>query len=282
MTMPVPTFQRLLRATFLAVTFLVSPVQGEEITTLKVYGDALPMPGSANPQNVTKQEIIHRFEQLHPHIRLTSSQGLRIEGRGDEITPLMQIAADISPDVIYVNFKNSDNYIHQRFLMPLDRFLEQMPKEELDERVPPPAWQVIKRPGPDGKIHVWAMPYNTEVMAMTFQRDAMRDAGLDPDNGPRDWKELEEFCRTIHAATPKKYGIAFDRTTDESWKFMSFLWSAGGEAMKEMARRVRLTRSGRGFLLLLSAREGRPRLSRHGHGRSFEPRSFCDAVRLSQ
>ena len=235
MIIRVPSCRRLLLFTLLVAMLLVRTGQGEEVVTLKVYVDALPMPGSARAENVAKQQIIQRFEELHPNIRITSSQGLRIEGKGDEIIPLMQIAADISPDVIYVMFKNSDSYIQQRFLMPLDRFIEQMPKEELDERVPPPAWQVIKRPGPDGKTHVWAMPYSTEVMALTFQRDAMRDAGLDPDTGPRDWKELEEFCRKIHAATPKKYGIAFDRTTDESWKFMSFLWSAGGEAMKEMA-----------------------------------------------
>src|ERR1041384_4328190 len=117
------------------------------VIVLKVYSDALPVPGSLKVENVAKQEIVRRFEELHPDIRLVSSEGLRIEGKGSEITPLMQIAADISPSVIYVMFKNSDSYIQQRFLMPLDRFIEQMPREELESRVPQPAWQVIRRPG---------------------------------------------------------------------------------------------------------------------------------------
>ncbi|MBI4024848.1 MAG: extracellular solute-binding protein [Verrucomicrobia bacterium] len=206
-----------------------------DVITLKVFSLALPTPGSTMTSHLATQEIIRRFEALHPHIRLTTSEGLRIEGKGDEITPLMQIAADISPDVIYVNFKNADSYTQQGFLYPLDRFVERLPKEELESRVPAPAWQVIRRPGRDGVVHTWALPYNTYVVAMVYRRDVFRAAGLSIDRGPRDWKELEDICRKIRDAQPDKYGMGFDRSSDESWHFMSFLWSAGGEAMAEVS-----------------------------------------------
>jgi multiple sugar transport system permease protein len=220
------------------VAILFSPrttwAQGESNITLKVFGEALPEPGATTPAALATREVIRRFEQLHPHIRLTTSQGLRIQGKGNEITPLMQIAADISPDVIYVNFRNADSYIQQGFLYPLDEFIVDMPKTELETRVPGPAWEVIRRSGRDGARHIWAMPYTTHVMVMQYRREIFRAAGLSIDRGPGDWKELEDFCRQIRAKVPDKYALVFDRTTDESWKFMSFLWSAGGEAMREV------------------------------------------------
>lgn len=204
------------------------------VIRLKVYSGALAPAINPTAQLAT-QKVLQRFHELHPHILLAASEGLVIEGKGDEITPLMQIAADIAPDVLYVNFKNADSYIQQGFLQPLDSFLDTLPPDELDARVPGPAWQVIRRPGPDGKAHVWALPYDTALMALIYRRDVFKTAGLSTERAPRDWWELEEFCHRIHESDKTKYGIGFDRTADEAWRFMSFLWSAGGEAMVEVS-----------------------------------------------
>ena len=50
--------------------------------------------------------------------------------------PLMAIAGGVSPDVIYVNFRQSDSYIRQGFLYPLDKFMAREPREEVNEREP--------------------------------------------------------------------------------------------------------------------------------------------------
>ena len=193
----------------------VGEARCEEIT-LTLPKVVLPVPGSTSPQNLATQEIIRRFEKLHQNVRLTTVEGIKIEGKGSEISTLMQIAADIPPDILFVNFRNSDSYIQQGFLRPLDDYFAQLSSSELDERVPPAAWQVMKRPGRDGITHIWAFPYTSAVMVMTYRRDLLRDAGLDPDHGPRDWKELQEVCRAIRghdlATNPdprnRKYGLA--------------------------------------------------------------------------
>ena len=38
----------------------------------------------------------------------------------------MQIAGDIPAHVMYVNFRNSDTYIRNKFLYPLDKYIEEM------------------------------------------------------------------------------------------------------------------------------------------------------------
>ena len=71
--------------------------------------------------------------------------------------PLMAIAGGTSPDVIYVNFRQSETYISQGFLYPMDEFIEgrvpgvpAMTAEERQLRVAPPVWPVIRRKGPAG------------------------------------------------------------------------------------------------------------------------------------
>ena len=91
----------------------VGQARGEEIITLTVPKVVLPVPGSSTPQNLATQEIIRRFHTLHPNVRLTTVEGIKIEGKGSEISTLMQIAADIPPDILFVNFRNSDSYIQQ-------------------------------------------------------------------------------------------------------------------------------------------------------------------------
>jgi len=204
-----------------------------EIVTLKVFGNALSPSVSLSAQPAT-QRVIHRFQQLHPNIRLTTGEGLRIQGAASDAGPLMAIAADIAPDVFYVNFRNSDSYIQQGFLHPLDDFIKEMPADELALRVPEQAWPVIRRIGPDGKEHVYAVPFDTFVVTLQFRRDMFKAAGLDPNQSTRNWPELAEYCRKIHAADKTKYGMAFD-TVNEAWKFSSFLWSAGGDPMTEIA-----------------------------------------------
>lgn len=218
----------------LAGTF-VRAAEPRETITLKVSSAVLPATGSTSTQELAKREIIRQFEAKYPHVRLTSTEGLRIPGQDNEITVMMQIAAEIAPDVLYVNFRNSDSYVQQGFLRPLDDFLAEISKPDLDSRVPPPVWQVIRRPGPDGVAHVWALPYDTMATALVYKRDLFREAGLDPGRGPRDWQEMEDYCRQIRAHHPDRYGLGFDRGVYESWKFMTLLWSAGGEAMREVS-----------------------------------------------
>ena len=88
----------------------------------------------------------------------------------------MQIAGDMAPDVLHVNFRQSDTFIQNKFLHPLERFLEewagaeipdgcalsnadyrrrlaQAPRyaESVGRLVPDQAWDVIRRECPYGR-----------------------------------------------------------------------------------------------------------------------------------
>jgi len=237
------TFAALPRLIFslMAISFLVGtacraaqtdgPASGQ--VTLRVYG--LPNPGSANPPDVADLRVVQAFEAKNPDIKLKSVTGLKVEGLGSEIGPLMMIAGGISPDVLYVNFRKIDSYVRQGILAPMDEFIAQEEAKTpgwSKERILPQVEDVIRRPGPEGTAHVYAMPFKYYVMGLYFNRPLFRKAGL-PQRAPATWDEMLEFCRKIREVEPKGKPLLLYAGQQASWNLMNFLWSSGAEAVEE-------------------------------------------------
>lgn len=197
----------------------------------------VPSGTSTDPAGVAEYRVLQAFKKRFPHIDVLPSGGLQIAGLGDEISPLMKIAGGISPDVLYVNFRKIDSYVRQGFLYPLDEFIAE--KEARDpewrgNRILPQIEPVIRRPGPDGKPHVYALPTSYAVMGLYYNRTLFRQAGL-PMRAPRDWNELVAFSKKIMALDPKNRGLVLGTGQQASWNLMNFLWSTGAQAVIEVA-----------------------------------------------
>ena len=212
-------------------TLAVVAVRGGEPVTVRVY--SLPRAQASNPEEVAEHRIHQRFLERHPDIRLESASALRIEGDAMDAAPLMAIAGGTSPDVIYVNFRQSDTYIQRGFLAPMDEFLSEVPDEELAEMIPPTLDPVVRRPGPDGATRTWAMPYQTLATVMLYRRDLFAAAGLDPERPPRDWDELRETARRLADPSKGVYALGFATGSQAAYSMYSFLCSAGARAVEQ-------------------------------------------------
>ena len=91
-------------------------------TNVVLRAEGVPeFPGS-DVNSLADLEILDTFQKKFPHIVPVATTGLEIPGSSTmDIRPLMQIAGNIAPDVMYVNFRQSDTYISNKFLYPLDR-----------------------------------------------------------------------------------------------------------------------------------------------------------------
>ena len=145
---------------------------GQAAITLRAAG--VPFRSSKVP-DLAYLRVLEEFRRKHPLVNPVSDRGLKIPGgaRVLDMVPLMQIAGGIAADVMYVNFRQSDTYIQNKFLYPLDKYLEQTlgldikggPNMELDEylaelsksdkynteitpRIPHQCWEVIRRECP--------------------------------------------------------------------------------------------------------------------------------------
>ncbi|MBN2307732.1 MAG: extracellular solute-binding protein [Candidatus Hydrogenedentes bacterium] len=228
------------------------PERGEwSPLTIKVYD--LPKPGDPNITFRAERAVVDAFlaKPENANVQLVPFSGLRATGMSMEVGPLMAIAGGVAPDVLYVNFRKSDSYIQEGFLYPLDEYIiaeskargipidehhpfrdDEVP-ELLKDRVPRPVWPVVYRRGPDGEKHVYALPHGTLVIAMMYRKDVFREAGLDPEQPPRTWDEFRDAAVRITDPERGVYGVALVSGKMSSWRLMSFLWSAGAEAIEQ-------------------------------------------------
>jgi multiple sugar transport system permease protein len=178
-------------------------------------------------------EIYGRHNWDRVEVRPYKFSGIQVEGVESD---LLAIAGGVAPDVIYVNFRRSDTYIQQGFLYPLDRpedgYLSGMTGEELDFRIHPKIWPVIQRKGPGGRKHVWAVPFGGALgKVLVFRKDLFDTAGVDYPTADWTWDDLHDACRRICDPARGIHGILFLGGKHESWNWITFLWSAGGEVM---------------------------------------------------
>lgn len=168
-------------------------------------------------------------------IRLHPFSGIQVQGVEND---LLAIAGGVAPDVLYINFRKSDNYIRNGFLYPLDEFIDALPEKERNEffgeRIHEKVWDVIKRKGPKGEIHTWALPYGGTPLGkvLMFRKDLFDRNGLAYPDVNWNWDDLYQACKKISDPANGIYGIGLGRGKSESWYWITFLWSAGGEVME--------------------------------------------------
>lgn len=197
----------------------------------KMFAEKYSAKYQANPQKYGK------YNWDNVDIELTQFSGITIEGQGMDSKILMAIAGGVAPDVIYVNFRQSDTYIRQGFVYPLDKpednYLSSLTKEQIDFRINSKIWPVIRRKGPKGEEHVWAMPVGGILgKVMLYRKDLLEANGIPYPTNDWTWDDLMEDCKKLTNPAKGTYGISLGKGKSESWYWVTYLWSAGGEVMK--------------------------------------------------
>ena len=180
--------------------------------------------------------VAQAFMRRYPNVTLRPFTALRppigTESSGGETDILMAMAGGVAPDVLTVNFRQSETFISQGFLYPLDAFVKDWQstpagRAELRRIIPTEeVWHVIRRIGPDGQPHVWAIPPILYVNTFWYRKDVLRDAGLPP-RAPRDWDEFYRMCLRVTDPRQGTYGFL----TLKSYWLTPFIWSAGSEVI---------------------------------------------------
>jgi len=200
----------------------------------------LPRPEDTSIGGKCDRAILRAFKKKYPHIRLSSPTGIVIpEMSGMDTQALMAIAGGVSPDVIYVNFRQSDTYIQEGFLYPLDEWFEKLSADEQADRLLPQVKKVVRRWGPgkksgaDPEKHYWALPYGNLIKGLVWRKDVFQQAGLDPERPPKTWEEYYRFAQQCTDPEKGIYGIMMGTGPDWAWYFYSVLVSAGTQVMAD-------------------------------------------------
>ncbi len=197
---------------------------------LKVF--ELPDPRKTDAYSRANLAVVEAFRKKFPHIELRAFSGIQIENMDLDAGPLMAIAGGVAPDILYVNFRQSDTYIQNNFLYPLDEFLAGEAPAALELRVEKPVWQVIRRTRKGEKeAKTWMLPYETLVRVLMYRKDVFQKAGLDPDKPPRNWDEFYRYARLLTDPASGAWGTVLASGPQAAYDWLPFLWAAGGDAV---------------------------------------------------
>ncbi len=267
---PLPHANRWLTA-YVAFTFLsllctftdASPQESQDtngMITLRATG--VPSDFGIGPIQEGERAIMDNFREMHPDINPVSSTGLVLPGGSStmDMVPFMQIAGDIAPDVLYVNFRQSQTYIGMGLLLPLDSYIEQIAGvtiedghlldnetylshlktgpgwQELEDRVLPQCWDVMRRKNPKGDgYHTYAFPSGPIVIGIQYDRlifSEYADAGVEM-RAPHDWDEFLTWAQLMTDPQKGRYGLKINMVAP-AWSFANFLYSAGGKVVHQV------------------------------------------------
>lgn len=205
---------------------------------LKVF--ELPDPRHTDAYSKANLAVVQAFKEKYPHIELRAFSGIRIEGMEMDSGPLLAMAGGVAPDVVYVNYRQSDTYIQKNLLYPLDEYIAQEPPELLDLRVEKPVWQVIKRKKKgDKEEKIWALPYETLVRVLMYRKDLFRKVGLDANAPPANWEEFKDYAHKLTDPEAGVFGTMFAIGTQSAYDWLPLLWAAGGDAVVYNAEKDR-------------------------------------------
>ena len=200
--------------------------QTDERLELRLW--TIPETGAANPRDAANAKVIELFRERHPNVELRKSSGIQIPQIGSSAALLMAIAGGVAPDVLESSHENLYGFVQQGFLVPLDEYIEGIPEHELYERAPKQVWDAARLRGPDGEVHLYAMPYTYAVSAFRIRHDVMAQMGIAPSRWPRTWEEVYTLGQEI-CATSDSRGFGLPKGEGLSDTFQTMLIARGGE-----------------------------------------------------
>lgn len=79
--------------------------------------------------------------------------------------------------------------------------------------------------------HIYGVPRDANTIAVYYNVDMFKAAGLDPENPPSTWSELADAAKTLTDRDAGVHGIAFSAVqTDEGpFQWLPFVYQAGGD-----------------------------------------------------
>ncbi|MDO8682042.1 MAG: extracellular solute-binding protein [Armatimonadota bacterium] len=185
--------------------------------------------------------LVKKFFQEHEYIKMKKLTDLKLPGemniQGADMT--MSMVGDAAPDIFWLQSEDFAKSVDQGFLMPLDDYVKNWP--EAKTRLSGAVLDLCSAIGPDGKKHVYALPFGVAASCLTYSRKRFREVGLVDGRGrtlePRDWDEVWEFSKKVYDADidpvtkyPKRWAIQLPL---EGWFFDTLPAYAGGTLWKK-------------------------------------------------
>jgi sn-glycerol 3-phosphate transport system substrate-binding protein len=182
--------------------------------------------GVAGPLARFIESYVDEFEAEHPEIRVnTVFGGNYTENQAKVIAALR---AGTPPDVAVLLSQELNTLISLDAVEPLDEVIAGDPEAQamVDDFFP----GFMRNSTLGGQI--WSIPFQRSTPVLYYNKDAFREAGLDPEDPPETWDELVEHAKrlTVHDAGGRvtRWGLAIPTEDRATWLLEGLVMQAGG------------------------------------------------------
>ncbi|RVT81798.1 sugar ABC transporter substrate-binding protein [Rhodobacteraceae bacterium CCMM004] len=137
---------------------------------------------------------------------------------------LRAFATRANPDIIAIDNPDHAAFAARGAFLDLTPYVEASDQIDMDNYFDGPRSSLSWDGG------VFGIPRASNTIALYYNKDMFRAAGLDPDSPPQTWDALLEAARTLTDADNDVYGIAFSAKASEegTFQFLPWLQMTGG------------------------------------------------------
>ncbi|MFI6297187.1 extracellular solute-binding protein [Nonomuraea sp. NPDC050790] len=180
------------------------------------------MPPKTNTaQRATFQQDVDAFQQLNPNIKIEKAVDAFpcYEPRTFEA----KLAGGQLETVFYVNFPNVGRLIESGQAADLTPYLDSLTTyKDYNQAI-----DLFKK---DGKVY--GLPTDGYGMGLVYNKDVFTKAGLDPNNPPKTWAEVQAAAKAVAALGPGYVGFGeYSGGNTGGWHFTASLYARGGDIL---------------------------------------------------
>ncbi len=189
--------------------------------------------------------LIEDFEAEHPDININA----QYIPTGDALIQklITSIQSQTAPDISWLHADYMEDLVEANAIYKMEDFIKGengISQEDMDDIYP----ALLQYASWQGTLY--SMPMEATNLALLYNKDMFREAGLDPEKPPATWKELHEYAKKLTLDKNKDgkfeqvgmfipiYPAAGPRNGWMVWQFFPYLWQAGGYKINEEQTKV--------------------------------------------
>lgn len=170
-------------------------------------------------------KMAEEFSAKNPDIKV-NVRSVQFPDMVNELAKAM--ATGEAPDVTYIDNPDVALFASRKLLLDLKPMVDKSSVIKLDTIYPGPLASVNYKGG------IYGIPRGANTIALYYNADMFKAAGLDPAKPPKTWDELYEAAKKLTNKEKGVYGLAFSAAASEegTFQFLPWLQMAGGDYNK--------------------------------------------------
>lgn len=192
------------------------------------------------PLTILMEALVDEFETAHPHITINPIYTGDYEATAAKIKKSKD--TDDQPDFFVSLASERFSMVQNDLVTPLDGFITEEDPGYISGFVS----EFIRESYVDDQV--WGIPFQRSTQVLYYNKEAFREAGLDPEKPPSNWDELAHYAQQLvkkdEAGNVERWGVGIGLNKGTAqWSFGAFAVQnhlTGGNLMSADGKEISL------------------------------------------